>query len=174
MLFLANTPNLICVMTLSLHMGNVPPQVICLGIGCPYMVTLAACVESLIVIKYCFGCSHTRTDFIKIFGTCHILFSSKLFFCIIYTIICLKSVGVRKLQVAIPARSPREMSLTDCILPRYILSRVRVSVRPRTFYTRKKPKPESPASCLFQLIRSAADKLLNWKLQNRPSWVAWC
>ena len=74
----------------------------------------------------------------------------------IYTIICLKSVGVRKLQVAILARSPQEMSLTDPILPRYILSGVRVSVRPRIFYTRKKPKPESPASCLFQLIRSAA------------------
>ena len=31
-------------------------------------------------------------------------------------------VGVHKLQVAILARSPREMSLTDRILPRYILS----------------------------------------------------
>ena len=30
----------------------------------------------------------------------------------IYTIICLKSVGVRKLQVAILALSPREMSQT--------------------------------------------------------------
>ena len=54
----------------------------------------------------------------------------------IYTIICLKYVVVRTLQVAILARSPREMSLTDClncILPRYNLSRVRVSVRPRIF-----------------------------------------
>ena len=56
------------------------------------------------------------------------------------------------LQVAILARSPREMSLTDRILPRYILSRVRVSVRPRIFYTRKKTKPGS----LFTSIRSAA------------------
>ena len=55
----------------------------------------------------------------------------------IYTIICLKSVDVRRLQVAILARSPREMSQTDRILPRYFLSRVRVSVRPRIFYTRK-------------------------------------
>ena len=31
------------------------------------------------------------------------------------------------------ARSSREMSLTDRILPRYILSRVRVSVRPSNF-----------------------------------------
>ena len=37
---------------------------------------------------------------------------------VIYTIICLKSVDVRKLQVAILARSPREMSETDRILPR--------------------------------------------------------
>ena len=43
-------------------------------------------------------------------------------------------VGVRKLQVAILARSSREMSLTDRILPRYILSRVRVSVRPSNFF----------------------------------------
>ena len=34
----------------------------------------------------------------------------------IYTIICLKSVVVRKLQVAILARSPREMSQTDRII----------------------------------------------------------
>ena len=57
---------------------------------------------------------------------------------IIYTIICLKSVGVRKLQVAILALSPREMSLTDRILPRYILSRDRVSVRPRIVLYAKK------------------------------------
>ena len=51
--------------------------------------------------------------------------------------ICLKSVclsgDVRRLQVAILARSPREMSQTDRILPRYFLSRVRVSDRPRIF-----------------------------------------
>ena len=35
---------------------------------------------------------------------------------IIYTIICLKSVAVRKRQVAILARSPREMSQTDRIV----------------------------------------------------------
>ena len=93
----------------------------------------------------------------------------------IYIIMCLKSVAVRKLQVAILARSPREMSQTDRILPRYILSRVRVSVRPRIFYTRKNPKPDSPACCLFQDVYGFAlrpGKQLNWKLQNRPSWVA--
>ena len=59
----------------------------------------------------------------------------------IYTIILHKSVclsvGVRKLQVAILARSSREMSLTDRILPRYILSRVRVSVLPSNFVSVK-------------------------------------
>ena len=91
------------------------------------------------------------------------------------TLYCLKSVDVRKLQVAILARSPREMSQTNRILSRYILSRVRVSVRPRIFFTRKNPKPDSPACCLFQVVYGSAlrpDKQLNWKLQNRPSWVA--
>ena len=69
----------------------------------------------------------------------------------IYTKICLKSVGVRKRQVAILARSPREMSLTDRILPRYILSQVRVSVRSRIFlYAKNGPTPGSPACCLFR------------------------
>ena len=83
----------------------------------------------------------------------------------IYTIICLKSVGVRRLQVTILARSPREMSLTDRIHPRYILTRVRVSVRPRIFLYAKNPKPDSPA--VGSALRP--DKQLNWKLQNRPS-----
>ena len=68
----------------------------------------------------------------------------------IYTIICLKSVSlsvdVRRLQVAILARSPREMSQTDRILPRYFLSRVRVSVRPRiVLYAKKLPNHSRPA-----------------------------
>ena len=58
----------------------------------------------------------------------------------IYTIICLKSVIVRKLQVAILARSPREMSQTDHIGWQHILSRVRVSVRPKKkVYAEKTP-----------------------------------
>ena len=64
----------------------------------------------------------------------------------IYTIICLKSVDIRRLQVAILARSPREMSQTDRMLPRYFLSRVRVSVRPRIFlYAKKLPNHSRPA-----------------------------
>ena len=73
----------------------------------------------------------------------------------ILLIILLKSVGVRKLQVAIIARSSREMSLTDRIIWQYILSRVRVSVRPSHFFIRKKhPKSRGNqvaiACCLFQ------------------------
>ena len=57
----------------------------------------------------------------------------------IYTIILLKSVclsvGVRKRQVAILARSSREISQTVRIDWQYILSRVRVSVRPSMCFT---------------------------------------
>ena len=75
---------------------------------------------------------------------------------IIILLICLKSVGVRKLQVAILALSPREMSLTDRILPRYTMSRVRVSVRPIIFlYAKKKPN-QSRRMLFIQWIRSAA------------------
>ena len=52
----------------------------------------------------------------------------------IYTIILLKSVGVNKLQVAILVRSSREMSQTVRIDWKHILSRVRVSFRPRVFF----------------------------------------
>ena len=72
----------------------------------------------------------------------------------IYTIIFLKYIAVRKLQVAILARSYREMSQTVCIDCQYILWRVRVSVRPSIFYTRKTPKtsgePGRPGECLFE------------------------
>ena len=69
----------------------------------------------------------------------------------LYTIIRLTSVSLSVCQAtftdAILARSPREMSETDRILPRYFLSRVRVSVRPRIFFIRKKtPKPQSARS----------------------------
>ena len=51
------------------------------------------------------------------------------------TIILLKSVAVRKLQVAIFARSSREISQTVRIVWQYILSRVCVSVRPSVTQT---------------------------------------
>ena len=44
------------------------------------------------------------------------------------------------MQFAILAQSPREMAQTDRILPRYFLSRVRVSIRPRFFLYAKKPQ----------------------------------
>ena len=51
--------------------------------------------------------------------------------------VCL-SVSVRKRQGAILARSSREMYLTVRIVWEYILSRVRVSVRPNIFFIREK------------------------------------
>ena len=62
----------------------------------------------------------------------------------IYSIICLKSVNVRRMQFAILAQSPREMALTDRILPRYFLSWVRVSIRHRIFVYAKKPQTSHP------------------------------
>ena len=74
--------------------------------------------------------------------------------CFICTIILLKSFGVSKLQIAILARSSREMSQTVRIDWKHILSRVRVSVRPSNFYTRKTPKlsriPSLPHEWLFE------------------------
>ena len=78
----------------------------------------------------------------------------------IYPIIRHKSVDGRKRQVAILARSPREMSQSDGILQRYILSRVRISVRPRIFLYAKKPQTTvAPPAAVDH--RSAADKQLN-------------
>ena len=81
----------------------------------------------------------------------------------IYTIICLKSVSlsvdIRRLQVAILARSPREMSQTDRIVWQYILSRVRISVRPSIFYTRK-------TSINYRECRVSRIWLLNEKGRN--------
>ena len=48
------------------------------------------------------------------------------------------------MQFAILAQSPREMALTDRILPRYFLSRVRVSIRHRIFLYAKKPQTSHP------------------------------
>ena len=80
----------------------------------------------------------------------------------IFTIILLKSVclsvGVRKRQVAILARSSREMSLTVRIVWQYILSRVRVSVRPSIFFTCEKlskPRGNLAASASVYLALAA-------------------
>ena len=89
----------------------------------------------------------------------------------IYPIIRHKSVDVRKLQVAILARSPRKMSQTDRILPKYILSRVRVSVRPKKNLYAKKPQTTVARPAAVD-HRSAADKQLNLNGHNPFSWVA--
>ena len=57
--------------------------------------------------------------------------------------VCLSG-HVRRMQFAILAQSPREMSQTDRIHPRYFLSRVRVSIRPRTFLYAKKLQTSHP------------------------------
>ena len=54
------------------------------------------------------------------------------------------------------------MSQTDRIHPRYFLSRVRVSIRPRIFYTGKNRKPRSAAVDR----RSVADKQINLNGRN--------
>ena len=69
---------------------------------------------------------------------------------IIYPIMCLKSGHVRRMQFAMMAQSPREMSQTDRIHPRYFLSRVRVSIRPRIFLYAKKPQ-----TIVARILRSA-------------------
>ena len=83
---------------------------------------------------------------------------------IIYTIILHKSVcpsvGVRKLQVAILARSFREIYLTDRIVWQYILSRVRVSVQPSNFVyaknNNKLPRKPTFAYLTVEWISGAA------------------
>ena len=93
-------------------------------------------------------------------GTANYFCDNGFIFKIIYT-----TVNVRKVQVAILARLPREMSQTDRILPRYILSRVRVSFRPRILLYVKKPQSRvaRPAAVDHS---SAADKQLNWNRHN--------
>ena len=94
---------------------------------------------------------------------------------LIYTILCLKSVDVRKRQVAILVRSPREMSQTDRILPRYILSRVRVSVRPRIFLYAK--KPQTRLARMLYISKSCMDPLCgqvnNWIGNCRTDSAGW-
>ena len=86
------------------------------------------CRKHLASVPDCMLTSHLR--FSASYNIQQVISFSQL----IYTIIPLKSVGVRKLQVAILARSSREMSLTVSIVWQYILSRVRVSVGPSIFF----------------------------------------
>ena len=90
---------------------------------------------------------------------------------IIYTIICLKSVclsvwrrsqtaGRNSCSIASGARSAREMSQTDRIVWQYILSRVRISVRPSIFFIREK------TSLNYRECRVSRIWLLNEKGRN--------
>ena len=68
--------------------------------------------------------------------------------------LCL-TVAVSKVQVAILARSFRDMSQTVRIDGKHILSRVRVSVRPSNFVISEKHQkqsriPSRPRDCLFE------------------------
>ena len=69
------------------------------------------------------------------------------------------------MQFAILDRLPREMSQTDRIYPRYFLSRVRVSIRPRIFLYGKKPQTTVIQPAAVDR-RSVADKQLNLNGRN--------
>ena len=70
------------------------------------------------------------------------------------------------MQFAILDRSPREMYQTDRDHPRYFLSRVRVSIRPRIFlYVKKKPQTTVARPSAVDR-RSVADKQLNLNGRN--------
>ena len=79
----------------------------------------------------------------------------------VYLSVCLSAclpvcVGVSKLQVAILARSSREIHLTVRIDWQYILSQVCVSVRPRIFlYAEKHPKTIAKARVSFYWMNAA-------------------
>ena len=64
------------------------------------------------------------------------------------------------MQFAILDRSPRDMSQTDRIHPRYFLSRVRVSSRPIIFLYAKTPKTTVARPAVVDR-HSVADKQLN-------------
>ena len=93
---------------------------------------------------------------------------------VIYTIFFLSlSVGVRKLQVAILARSSREISLTVRMVWQYILSRVCVSVRPSIFLYEKNTQnlgETGPPVPVF--ISMASDQLLSPAERSGPSRLA--
>ena len=72
---------------------------------------------------------------------------------LVYTIILIKSacLSISKLQVAILARSSREMSQTVRIDYRSFLSRVRISVRPSNFFYAKNTHKLSRKPSLAQV-----------------------
>ena len=74
------------------------------------------------------------------------------------------------MQFAILAQSRREMSQTDRIHPRYFLSRVRVSIRPRFFYTPKKPQTSPRPGRMLQRHRPSERRNLKHSLYLHARW----
>ena len=74
------------------------------------------------------------------------------------------------MQFAILAQSPREMALTDRILPRYFLSRVRVSIRPRFFLYAKKPQTSPRPGRMLQRHRPSERRNLKRSLYLHARW----
>ena len=74
------------------------------------------------------------------------------------------------MQFAILDQSPREMALTDRILPRYFLSRVRVSIRPRFFLYAKKPQTSPRPGRMLQRHRPSERRNLKRSLYLHARW----
>ena len=74
------------------------------------------------------------------------------------------------MQFAILAQSRREMSQTDRIHPRYFLSRVRVSIRPRFLYTPKKPQTSPRPGRMLQRHRPSERRNLKRSLYLHARW----
>ena len=74
------------------------------------------------------------------------------------------------MQFAILAQSPREMALTDRILQRYFLSRVRVSIRPRFFSYAKKPQTSPRPGRMLQRHRQSERRNLKRSLYLHARW----
>ena len=82
-------------------------------------------------------------------------------------------VGVRKRQVAIIARSSREMSLTVRIVWQYILSRVRVSVRPSiSFICEKHSKPRGNRAANASVYFNGRPPAIVTTGAGRHGWLA--
>ena len=74
------------------------------------------------------------------------------------------------MQFAILAQSRREMSQTDRIHPRYFLSRVRVSIRPRFCYTPKKTQTSPRPGRMLQRHRPSERRNLKRSLYLHARW----
>ena len=74
------------------------------------------------------------------------------------------------MQFAILAQSPREMALTDRILPRYFLSRVRVSIRPRFVLYAKKTQTSLRPGRMLQRHRPSERRNLKRSLYLHARW----